>query len=112
LPVQAKPAPRDLQRFTVVTTLPGTSMHRHLPALIPGLTRAHPRLRPEWMVTTSAALESSLIRPPQGDHPLTDAERQARCSRRWARWTTRSRTLERTRLLIIDDWGPEPLTAT
>jgi DNA-binding transcriptional LysR family regulator len=29
LPVRARPAPRDLQRFTVVTTLPGTSMHRH-----------------------------------------------------------------------------------
>ena len=28
LPVRAKSAPRDLQRFTVVTTLPGTAMHR------------------------------------------------------------------------------------
>ncbi len=32
-----------------------------LPALIPALTDAHPHLRPEWTVTTSAALESSLV---------------------------------------------------
>ena len=42
------------------------------------------------------------------EHRAEPADRTARGEGRLARLMT---TLERTRLLIIDDWGPEPLTA-